>query len=113
MIAHISSGQASAADLGQLATLVFVVALSFAALRILPFVYQLYLWPTLIFILTPYTPRHFLIGMMRYALYFFPIFPVLGTIMVKYPRLRPLIISGGLILQCILVALFVHWVWIA
>ena len=113
MITHILAGQASGFDLGQLAALIFVIVLSFATLRLLPFVYQLYLWPTLIFILMPYTSRHFLIGMMRYALYFFPIFPVIGTLMVKYPRLRPVIISSGVLLQCILLVSFVHWVWIA
>ena len=113
MLSKIASGLASLFDFGQIVALILVVVLSCAAFRRLPFVYQLYLWPTLIFILTPYAPRQFLVGMMRYSLSFFPIFIVMGMIAVGRPRLRVALILCGGALQCVLLFSFVHWVWIA
>jgi hypothetical protein len=113
VIGRILAGTATFTEISGLVALIFIVVLMLASLRVLPVIYHLYMWPTLILILLRYYTPTLLNGTMRYVLDFFPIFITVAIFFVCHPRLRPLWFVPGVLLQIIMLYLFVCWQWIA
>src|SRR5262249_50281905 len=99
LINKLLSGHANVIDFGQIIALFIIVLLGIRAIKALPLIYHLFLWPALTFIMIACDHLYPLNSMTRYALHFFPIFMVLGIVLVKRPRWRPLWIIGGVLLQ--------------
>ncbi|MEP7286491.1 MAG: hypothetical protein ABI947_12055 [Chloroflexota bacterium] len=113
VIGRIVAGHASATEIMGLVALVIIVVLAVASLRVLPFAYQCYMWPTLALILMRYYTPTLLNGTMRYVLDFFPIFITAAVFLARHPRWRLVWISVGVVLQLFMVFLFARWMWIA
>ncbi len=119
----ILSGNTTFTDLISYGTLLFLVVLSIFATKYLKPVYWLYCWPTLAYILMRiydppefYQPTQF-IGLIRYALTFFPAFIILAVLLqnnapsTRKIRLLYLILASGL--QIIQLVMFVEGLWVA
>jgi hypothetical protein len=110
---RITAGATQFTEVTNLIALVFIVVMALWSVRVLPFVYHLYIWPTLVLILLRYYPLYLLNGTMRYVLDFFPVFIPLGLWLRSHPRMGGVLIVVGVILQSFLLFLFARWMWIA
>ncbi len=113
VIGRVLTGTASLSEVGGLVALIFIVVLGLASLRTLPMMYHLYIWPTLILVLTRYYTPTLLNGTMRYVLDFFPIFITAGIFFAKHGKSQLTWIIAGGTLQAIMLYLFARWLWIA
>ncbi len=113
VIGKIAAGTAQFTEITNFAALVFIVVVALASLRVLPVVYHLYIWPTLILILLRYYPQYLLNGTLRYVLDFFPLFITLGIGLSAHRRVGAALLAIGLILQVFMLFLFARWMWIA
>jgi Mannosyltransferase (PIG-V) len=113
LIGRITAGTAQVPEYANLIALIFIIVGAVLSLRVLPLVYHLYIWPTLVLILLRYYPLYLLNGTLRYVLDFFPIFITFGIALVKHRLIGTALLAVGMILQVLFLFEFARWGWIS
>ena len=106
------TGTASTTDILNTAALLLSVVLFVASLRVVRASYWLYTLGMLVLLAMAYRTHVQLESVARYVLVLFPNFIVLG-LWGRNRWIGACIVVVSLILQMVLTALFVHWIWVA
>lgn len=114
----LANGTAHLHDVASVLALVLVVTLGIVALRRLHPAYSLWVWSTLLFILLRKHDTYQLHGLLRYTLYFFPVFVMLALLLNRQENrairwATVAWIGVGFTLQLALVAAFSLWGWVS